>query len=61
MIPRLNGTQKNISIKSLEVWKGGNVRKHEIYEVIDELTKNIKANGLHVPIVVFYDEKKKNI
>lgn len=59
MTPRLNGTLENILIKRLEVWKEGNVRKHEIYEGIDELAKNIKANGLQVPIVVFYDEKKK--
>lgn len=59
MTTRLNGKSKNIPIKGLEIWKEGNVRKHEIYEGIGELAKNIKSNGLHVPIVVFYDEKKK--
>lgn len=59
MTTRLNGKLDRIPIKGLEVWKEGNVRKHEIYEGIDELAKNIKANGLHVPLVVFFDEKKK--
>lgn len=59
MSSRLNGKLDRIPIKELEVWKEGNVRKHEIYEGIDELANNIKANGLHVPIVVFYEEKKK--
>ena len=41
-----------IDIDSLELWEDANVRKHDPMENIDELSNNIKQNGLRVPLLV---------
>lgn len=56
---RTKGELTPVSLSKLEVWKDGNVRKHEIFDGIEELAKNISSIGLQVPLVVWYDKNKK--
>jgi ParB family chromosome partitioning protein len=57
---RLKGTLTPIDISKLEVWREANVRRHDIFEGIEELAQNIKENGLQVPLIVWEKIHDKN-
>lgn len=49
---KLKGDLKLIALDRLELWTEGNVRKTNVLVGIDELSRNIRENGLLVPLVV---------
>ena len=43
---------KTIPTSDLELWQDANVRKHEVFNNIEDLIGNVKKNGLRVPLLV---------